>query len=284
MERIVHVNGRYLPETEAQVSIFDRGFLFADGVYEVTCVLDGRLVDYEGHMRRLARSLDAIDLAPPIGPDALETVHRELIARNDLREGMIYLQVTRGAADRDFAFPEHPRPSLVLFTQARALIDTPQARDGISVITLPDIRWGRRDIKTVQLLAPSLAKMTARKAGCTDAWMVEDGRVTEATSSNAYIVTEAGTLVTRDLSHAILHGITRSSVLALAREDGTRIEERGFTVEEAHRAREAFMTAASAFVLPVVRIDGHAIGTCRPGPVTRRLREIYVIESRARAT
>ncbi len=284
MERIVHVNGRYLPETEAQVSIFDRGFLFADGVYEVTCVLDGRLVDYDGHMRRLARSLDALDLALPVAPDALETIHRELIARNHLREGMIYLQVTRGPAERDFAFPEDPRPSLVLFTQARALIDTPQARDGICVITLPDIRWGRRDIKTVQLLAPSLAKMTARKAGCADAWMVEDGRVTEATSSNAYIVTEAGTLVTRDLSNAILHGITRSSVLALARQDGTRIEERGFTVEEAHRAREAFMTAASAFVLPVVGIDGHAIGTGRPGPVTRRLREIYVIESRARAT
>lgn len=284
MERIVYVNGRYVPESEAKISIFDRGFLFADAVYEVTCVLDGKLVEFDDHMRRLARSLDALELDAPVGPEELEAIHRELIVRNDLREGVIYLQVTRGPADRDFAFPEHPRPSLVLFTQARALLDTPGARDGISIITVPDVRWGRRDIKTVQLLAPALCKMMAKKAGCDDAWMVEDGRVTEATSSNAYIVKEGGTVVTRDLSHSILHGITRSSVLALAAEAGIKIEERAFTVAEAHEAAEAFMTAASAFVLPVVSIDGHTIGDGRPGPISRRLREIYLIESRRRAT
>lgn len=284
MERIVHVNGAYVPESEAKVSIFDRGFLFADAVYEVTCVLDGKLVDFDGHMRRLARSLDALNLEAPVDPDALEAIHRELIARNDLREGLIYLQVTRGPADRDFAFPEDPRPSVVLFTQARALIDTPSAHDGIAIITVPDIRWGRRDIKTVQLLAPALCKMMAKKAGCHDAWMVEDGRVTEATSSNAYIVKDGGTIVTRDLSNAILHGITRSAVLALAAEAGIGIEERAFTVDEAREAGEAFMTAASAFVLPVVSIDGYTIGDGRPGPISRRLREIYLIESRRRAT
>jgi D-alanine transaminase len=268
MSRIVHVNGAYLPEEEAKVSVFDRGFLFADAVYEVTSVLEGRLVDFAGHLRRLHRSLDELEMPAPASDAAIEAIHRELVARNGLVEGMVYLQATRGPADRDFAFPAAPRPSLVVFTQARPLVDTPAARDGIRVIAVPDIRWARRDIKTVQLLAPSLGKML----------------VTEGTSSNAWIVARDGALVTRDLSTAILHGITRAAVIAYARAAQLRVEERAFTLEEAQGAAEAFVTAASAFVTPVVEIDGRTIGDGRPGPVTRRLRELYIEESRRRAT
>jgi D-alanine transaminase len=284
MSRIVYVNGDYLPEEAAKISVFDRGFLFADGVYEVTSVLDGRLVDFPGHLARLHRSLGELEMPAPVADAELEGIHRELVARNGLVEGLVYLQVTRGPAERDFAYPPEPRPSLVMFTQARALADTPGARNGIRVITVPDIRWARRDIKTVQLLAPSMCKMLARKAGCDDAWLVEDGYVTEGTSNNAWIVTPAGAIVTRDLSNAILHGITRAAVLAYGREAQMRFEERPFTPEEARGAAEAFVTAASAFVTPVVEIDGATLGDGRPGPVTTRLRELYLAESRARAT
>lgn len=284
MSRTVYVNGDYLPEEEARISIFDRGFLFADGVYEVTSVLEGKLIDFPGHVRRLHRSLDELELPAPVDDAELEAIHRELVARNALEEGMIYLQVTRGAAERDFAWPDEPRPSLVMFTQARPLADTPAARNGIRVITVPDIRWARRDIKTVQLLAPSMCKMMAKKAGCDDAWMVEDGFVTEGTSNNAWIITPEGVLVTRSLSNAILHGITRAAVLTYAREAQVRVEERPFTADEARGAAEAFITAASAFVTPVVEIDGVRLGDGTPGPVTRRLREIYLSESRRRAS
>ena len=284
MSRIVYVNGAYVPEEEAKVSVFDRGFLFADAVYEVTCVLDGRLVDFAGHMARLRRSLGQIEMPAPASDAEIEAIHRELIARNALVEGMVYLQVTRGPADRDFAYPAQPVPSLVLFTQARTLAESPSQRDGIRVISLPDIRWGLRDIKTVQLLAASMCKMAARKAGKDDAWLVEDGFVTEGTSNNAWIVTRSGTLVTRDLSTSILHGITRAAVLTLAREAQIRIEERPFSLAEAGEAAEAFITAASAFVTPVVEIDGLPVGDGRPGPITRRLRELYLAESRAHAT
>ncbi len=270
MSRIVYVNGAYVPEEEARISVFDRGFLFADGVYEVTSVLDGRLVDFAGHLARLHRSLGELEMPAPVGDAAFEAIHRELVARNGLVEGMVYLQVTRGAADRDFAYPADPVPSLVMFTQARPLADTAAARQGIRVISVPDIRWGRRDIKTVQLLAPSMGKMLAKKAGKDDAWMVEDGFVTEGTSNNAWIVTADSTLVTRDLSHAILHGITRVAVLAHAREAQIRVEERAFTIAEAQEAAEAFITAASAFVTPVVEIDGRPVGDGRSGPVTRQ--------------
>ena len=283
MSRIVYVNGAYVPEEEAKVSVFDRGFLFADAVYEVTCVLDGRLVDFAGHMARLRRSLGQIEMPAPASDTEIEAIHRELLARNDLTEGLIYLQVTRGAADRDFAYPKDPKPSLVLFTQVRELSENVAARDGIRVITVPDIRWGRRDIKTVQLLAPSMCKMMAKKAGADDAWMVEDGYVTEGTSNNAWIVEQDGTVVTRGLSEEILHGITRAAVIAYGREAKVRVVERKFTVDEAKRAAEAFYTSASAFVTPVVEIDGRPLGNGRPGPVTRRLREIYVAEARATA-
>lgn len=260
MSRTVYVNGAYVPEEEAKVSVFDRGFLFADGVYEVTSVLDGKLVDFAGHQARLARSLGELDLAMPVDEAELLAIHRELVARNAVTEGMVYLQVTRGAADRDFVFPaEGTPPSLVMFTQSGAIVDRASARDGIRVIGVPDIRWGRRDIKTVQLLAPSLCKMMAKRAGKDDAWMIEDGVVTEGTSNNAYIVKD-GVIVTRDLGHHILHGITRKAVLRLAAEAQMRVEERAFSIAEATAADEAFITSASAFVTPVVEIDGVPVG------------------------
>ncbi len=285
MSRIVYVNGEYLPEGEAKVSVFDRGFLFADGVYEVTSVLDGRLIDFEGHARRLERSLSELDMAAPVTMDELLEIHRELLRRNELVEGMVYLQVTRGAAaDRDFAFPdpEAVPSSLVLFSQAKSLVANPAAKAGIKVISIDDQRWTRRDIKTVQLLYPSLGKMMAKAAGADDAWMVEDGQVTEGTSNNAYIVKD-GRIITRQLGHEILHGITRAAVLRFAREAQMQVEERAFTIDEAQSADEAFITSASTFVLPVVDIDGVALGGGRPGRVATRLREIYIDESRKAA-
>lgn len=282
MTRTVFVNGEYLPEAEAKISVFDRGFLFADGVYEVTSVLDGKLIDFAGHAQRLARSLSELEMASPVTEDELLAIHRELVARNGIDEGMVYLQITRGAADRDFVYPEGAEPTIVLFTQAKALADSPAAKRGMKVISIPDERWGRRDIKTVQLLYPSMGKMMAKAAGADDAWMVEDGAVTEGTSNNAYIVT-GGTIVTRHLGTEILHGITRAAVLRFAREAQMTVEERPFTVEEAQKADEAFITSASTFVMPVVEIDGVALAGGTPGPVATRLREIYLDESRKAA-
>ncbi|MDA8579027.1 D-amino-acid transaminase [Rhodobacteraceae bacterium] len=282
MNRIVYVNGAYMPEQEATVSIFDRGFLMADGVYEVTSVLQGKLIDFEGHAQRLKRSLDALDMAMPMPIDELLGVHRELVARNGIEEGMIYLQVTRGSAgDRDFAFPdpEETPVTLVMFTQNKpGLADSPAAKTGIKVISIDDIRWGRRDIKTVQLLYPSMGKMMAKKAGADDAWMVQDGFVTEGTSNNAYIV-KNGQIITRALSNDILHGITRSAVLRFAEEAQMELVERNFTIVEAQSADEAFITSASTFVMPVVEIDGQTLGAGMPGPIAVRLREIYLEES-----
>ncbi len=280
--RTVYVNGHYLPETEATVSIFDRGFLMSDGVYEVTSVLDGKLIDFAGHTARLHRSLNELEMAAPCSDDELLAIHRELVARNGIVDGMIYLQVTRGnPGDRDFAFPpEGTPPTLVMFTQAKpGMANAPMAKTGMKVISIDDIRWGRRDIKTVQLLYPSMGKMMAKKAGCDDAWMVQDGVVTEGTSNNAYIV-KGNRIVTRQLSNDILHGITRAAVLRFAREAQMEVEERPFTIAEAQDADEAFITSASTFVMPVVQIDGAAVGTGAPGPVAARLREIYLDESR----
>ena len=280
MARTVYVNGAYVPETEAMISVFDRGFLFADAVYEVTSVLSGKLIDFSGHMNRLGRSLAELDIQRPASDDELLSIHRELVARNEIDEGMVYMQVSRGAADRDFLFPpQDTKPSLVLFTQSARLRDKPAARTGLKVVSVPDLRWARRDIKTVQLLYPSMAKMEAKRKGAGDAWLVEDGMVTEGSSNNAHIVTEDGTLVTRPLSHAILPGITRAAVLKLAETDGVNVEERPFSLEEAKRAREAFITSASTFVMPVVAIDDATIGDGTPGPIARRLREIYLAEA-----
>ncbi|MEP1768009.1 MAG: D-amino-acid transaminase [Sulfitobacter sp.] len=284
--RTVYVNGEYLPETEATVSIFDRGFLMADGVYEVTSVLDGKLIDFEGHVVRLERSLNELDMRNPISKEDLLEVHRELVRVNGIDEGLIYLQVTRGSnGDRDFVFPdpETTEPTIVLFTQNKpGLADNPAAKKGAKIISIEDIRWGRRDIKTVQLLYPSMGKMMAKKAGCDDAWLVEDGAVTEGTSNNAYIV-KGNKIITRQLSNDILHGITRVAVLRFAREAQMEVEERTFTIEEAQEADEAFTTSASAFVMPVVEIDGVALGEGVPGKVALRLREIYIDEMRKAA-
>ena len=284
MSRIVYVNGEYLPEEEATISIFDRGFLFADGVYEVTSVLGGKLIDFDGHAKRLERSLSELDMDAPATKGELLEIHRELVARNGIEDGLVYLQVTRGAADRDFLFPEPgTAPSLVLFTQSKpGLADNPAAKTGMKIITIEDQRWGRRDIKTVQLLYPSMGKMMAKAAGCDDAWMVEDGAVTEGTSNNAYIVKD-GKIITRHLGNEILHGITRAAVLRFAREAQMQVEERAFTVDEAKNADEAFVTSASAFVMPVVEIDGVTLGDGTPGAVATRLREIYLDESRKAA-
>ena len=286
MTRTVYVNGDWLAEADAKVSIFDRGFLMADGVYEVTSVLDGKLVDFPGHVARLDRSLRELEMANPLSDAALLAVHREIVARNAVAEGLVYLQITRGSAgDRDFLFPDPAEvaSTIVLFTQSKpGLADSPAARTGLKVISIPDLRWHRRDIKTVQLLYPSMGKMMARAAGCDDAWFVEDEMVTEGTSNNAYIV-KGGRIITRALSHDILHGITRAAILRFAAEAQMEVEERSFSIEEALAADEAFITSASAFVMPVVEIDGVKIGSGTPGRVSGRLREIYLEESRKAA-
>lgn len=280
MERIVYVNGDYLPEQDAKISVFDRGFLFADGVYEVTAVLGGKLIDFPGHAARLRRSLAELKMEMPCTQDELLALHRELVARNKVTEGLVYLQVTRGIADRDFAFPPvGTRSSLVMFTQAKPVIDNPQSERGGRIVSVEDLRWGRRDIKTVQLLYPSMAKMIAKEKGVDDAWLVQDGLVTEGTSNNAYIVTNDGTIVTRDLSSDILAGITRAAVLRCARDLQMKVEERAFTIAEAQAAREAFTSSATGLISSVVEIDGVAVGEGQPGPVARRLRQVYIEES-----
>jgi len=277
MSRIVYLNGEYLPEEQARVSVFDRGFLFADGVYEVSSVLRGKLIDNQGHLVRLRRSLNELAMAAPASDAEIESIQNSLIERNNVDEGLVYLQVTRGEADRDFAYPEGVvQPSLVMFTQQKNVIDSPQATSGISVIAVDDIRWRRRDIKSVGLLAPCMAKMQAKAAGADDAWLVEDGYVTEGSSNNAFIIDAEGTLVTRQLGTEILAGITRKAVLKLAAEHRIRIEQRSFSIEEACAAREAFITSATTFVMPVVSIEGTRIGDGKPGKLTQRLRELYI--------
>ena len=285
MSRTVFVNGEFLPEEEAKISVFDRGFLFADAVYEVTTVLEGKLIDFPAHMARLQRSLDELEMKLPASEEELLGIHRTLVEKNGLTNGLVYLQVSRGVADRDFHYPDAETPSsLVIFTQAKDPLENEVADRGARVISVEDQRWGRRDIKTVQLLYPSMAKMMAKKAGVDDAWFEEDGFINEGTSNNTWIVTNANTIVTRNLSNSILHGITRASVLKCAELLQMKVEERPFTVEEVKAAREAFFTSASAFVCPVVEIDGTTIGEGNPGPVTTKLREIYIEESRKTAT
>jgi len=286
MSRTVYVNGEYLPEGDAKISIFDRGFLMADGVYEVTSVLDGKLIDFAGHTVRLQRSLDELEMPAACTMDELLEIHRELVRVNDINEGLVYLQITRGApADRDFVYPDPEKvaPTIVLFTQnIPNLANSAASQKGNKIISIEDLRWHRRDIKTVQLLYPSMGKMMAKKAGADDAWLVEDGVVTEGTSNNAYIV-KGNKIITRELSNDILHGITRAAVLRLAREAQMEVEERGFTMDEAKNADEAFTTSASAFVMPVIEVDGVTLGDGKPGPIAKRLREIYLDESRKTA-
>ncbi len=276
MSRIVFLNGSFLPLEEAKVPFMDRGFLFGDGVYEGIGVLDGRLIDNEAHLERLERSLSEVRIPNPYTRAEWTSLQEEIARRNGMQEGFIYFQVTRGVAERDFFFPENAKPTVSMFTQAKAIVNAPAAEKGIAVVTVPDLRWERRDIKSISLLAQVLAKQAAKEAGAQEAWLVEDGFVTEGGSSSAFIVTRAGSIVVRPLSHAVLPGITRKSLLRLSKESGIALEERRFTVEEAYEAAEAFLTSASNFVLPVVSIDGRPVADGKPGPITRRLRELYL--------
>ncbi|GJE38859.1 D-amino-acid transaminase [Methylobacterium persicinum] len=279
--RIVYLNGEFLPFDEARVPIMDRGFLFADGIYEVSAILGGRLVDNAAHVARLDRSLGEIGIRNPHDAAEWERLQTELMSRNGVTEGLVYMQVTRGVAERDFAFPPaDTAPTVMMFTQAKTVAANPLAEKGARVVTVEDLRWKRRDIKSVALLAQVLAKQQAVEAGVSEAWMVEDGAITEGSSSTAFII-RGRTVVTRPLSTALLPGITRASVLRLAAEADLAIEERLIPVAEALEATEAFYTSASAFVMPVIEIDGRRIGDGVPGPLTRRLRELYLDIARA---
>ncbi|MDR6099889.1 D-amino acid aminotransferase [Agrobacterium larrymoorei] len=278
MDRTVYLNGAWVAEGDAKVSVFDRGFLFADAIYEVTAIIQGKLVDYPGHLARLKRSLDALGIAMPVAEAELLELHKEIARRNGVEDGLIYLQVSRGVQDRDFVFPETMQPTFVMFTQTKKVLDNPKWKTGLSVKTVPEGRWSDRQIKTVQLLYSSLRKTQANREGYDDVLFVENGYITEASSANFHIVTQNGTLVTRDLSNALLHGITRGSILHLARQADLTVEERAFTPEEAKSASEAFVTSATSFVTPVVKMDGDTIGNGEIGPISRRLLDIYIRE------
>ena len=273
---IAYLNGSYLPLEQARVSVLDRGFLFADGIYEVAAVIEGRLIDSASHLARLERSASALDIVLPLSLGDVEAVQKELVRRNAMAEGLVYLQLTRGAADtRDFLAPPDLTPTLVMFVQPKAFLDTPAVRDGIAVATMPDLRWARRDIKSVGLLAQAMAKRIAQEAGAQEAWMVEDGFVTEGASSTAFIVTDEG-VVTRPYSQAVLAGCTGDALGRLAEESGMTLIHRPFTVAQALVAQEAFITSASTLCQSVVRIDGQPIGAGVPGPVAMRLRQLYI--------
>ena len=276
LSRTAYINGRYVPESEAQISIFDRGFLFGDGIYEVSAVIGGRMIDNDLHLARLERSLHELDIPMPASRDEIATVQNTLIARNSLDEGVVYLQVTRGSEDRNFDYSDTLKPNFIAFTQMKKLRDTGALRDGIKVALVDDIRWGRRDIKTVMLLAQVQAKRHAKAAGCTEAWMAQDGFITEGASSTAFIITQTGKIVTRPNSQVTLPGCTRRAVMQAAADNGLHVEERLFTAEEAYAAREAFLTSASSFVTPVIELAGHPIGEGTPGPITRRIQQIYL--------
>jgi D-alanine transaminase len=286
MSRVAYVNGQYQPHGQATVHIEDRGFQFADGVYEVWSVFDGKLADYEGHMTRLARSLTELRIEIPMTRGALTQVLKETVRRNRVVNGIVYLQVTRGTARRDHPFPAQGTPPSVIVTSKSVNFAKAQAQaaKGVAVITQPDIRWGRCDIKTVGLLANVLAKQAARDGGAYEAWMVDDmGLVTEGASTNAWIVDKDGKLRTRDTQANILKGCTRTTLMTLIAEEGLELDERPFSVEDAKQAREAFFTAAGAFVMPAVSIDGAKIGDGAPGPIATRLRERYLEKARADA-
>jgi D-alanine transaminase len=283
MTRTVYLNGAFLPETEAHLSIFDRGFLFGDGIYEVTAVLSGKLVDSPEHMARLARSAGEIGIRLPVGLEEVVAIEHRLVADNRVGEGLVYLELTRGAEDRNFLWSEDLKPTLLLFTQEKSIVASPAAERGYAVMTLPDQRWARRDIKSVCLLPQVLAKRAAKLAGFDEAWFEEDGLITEGASWTALIVTADGRIVTRGNSHTTLPGCTRLAALALAREAGLTIEERPFSRAEALGASEVWLTSASNFVMPVVRVDETPIGDGRPGPLARRFRSLYIDNARATA-
>jgi D-alanine transaminase len=285
LDSIAYVNGSFVPLSEAKVSILDRGFLFADGIYEVSAVLGGKLVDNASHLARLERSVGEIALPLPESIERIIEIQKELISRNKLENGLVYIEVTRGAdKGRDFAFPKGVKPTLIMFTSVKDIVNAESGRKGIAVITVPDIRWARRDIKSVALLAQVLAKQAAAEAGAGEAWMIEDGKVTEGGSSSAFILTQDDVIVTRQNGSEILPGCTRKAVVKLAEERQLRVEERPFSVDEALKAKEAFITSASLFVQPVVSIDGKTVANGKPGPMATRLREIYVDFAKATGT
>jgi D-alanine transaminase len=276
VDRIIYLNGNFVQASEARVSVFDRGFLFGDGIYEVSAVLDGRLIDNDLHLARLSRSLEALDIRLPLSLSAIHEAQTELIERNALREGVVYMQVTRGEAERDFVYPDAIEPNFVMFTQPKNLVNTPSVVNGVRVDVMTDTRWARRDIKTVMLLAQVLAKKKARSGGFSEVWLVEDGFITEGASSTAFIISQDNILITRPNSQAILPGCTRRAVMKIAAEHQLKIEERLFSVAEAKAAKEAFLTSASSFVTPVIAIEEHDIGDGAPGPITRHLQQIYL--------
>jgi D-alanine transaminase len=283
--RIAYVNGRFVPKAEAFVHIEDRGYQLADAVYEVWALFDGKLADPEGHFARLERSLSELRIAMPMSRKALTLVLREAVRRNRVREGLVYLQVSRGVATRDHAFPTAPTAPSVVVTVSRVdrVATEARAAKGVGVVTTPESRWGRCDIKTVGLLPNARAKQKAREAGAVEAWFVDDlGFVTEGASSNAWILDQDGTLRTRDTNANILRGVTRLTLLDVAREAGLKVSERPFTPQEALEAKEAFITGAGSLVLPVVSVDGKPVGDGAPGPVALKLRRLYI--ERARAT
>ena len=283
MSRIAYVNGRYVPHREAVVHVEDRGFQFADGVYEVTAVRDGRLVDEEPHLKRLEYSLSELRIPLPMPLAALKFIQREMIRRNHVRNGIVYMQVTRGVARRDHLFPAGVAPSLVM-TARNTKPNTAQAESGIAVVTTPDIRWQRCDIKSVGLLPNVLAKQKARESGAWETWFVDGGGcVTEGSSTNAWIVTPAGELITRQADHGILNGITRQALKRLCADLQLRLVERPIRVAEIPEASEAFITSATSFVTPVIKVDGTTIGGGSPGPVARRLRGEYLRRAEAEA-
>ena len=275
MSRSVYVNGTFFAQEDAKVSVFDRGFLFGDGVYEVIPVLNGRIVEMSHAIERLNRSLGEITMAWPCSREEFKRVLEDLRQRNQLQEGYIYLQVTRGVAERDFAFPASIPSSFVAWTAVKKLIENPLAATGVKVVTVPDLRWKRRDIKSINLLAQCIAKQEAASRGAFEGWMTEDGVVTEGASSSAYIVKD-NTIITRALSNAILPGIRRKVILKMAREHNMALVERPFTVDEALAADEAFMSSATTLVMPIVEIDGKPVADGRPGAVTLKLRAMYV--------
>ena len=270
----VFVNGEFLPSKEAKVSAFDRGFIFGDGIYEVVPVINSRLVDREGFWHRFERSLDQIELKLPYDKEKFEEILYEIISRNALKEGGIYMQITRGAAPRDFYFIENLTPSIFIFCYEASVIDNPLAKSGIEIVSVPDIRWKRRDIKSVSLLAQCYAKNEAHKKGAYEGFMVEDGYVTEGCSSSAFII-KYKTLITKPLSNEILPGIRRKKLLNLAREVGLKVEQRKFSMQEVYDADEAFISAATLILLPVIKADGKLINGGRIGEFAPKLRELY---------
>ncbi len=278
MSRIAYVNGRYLPHCDGMVHIEDRGYQFADGVYEVTAVRNGRLVDSDMHLERLERSLSELRIPMPMSGRAILAVMEETARRNRVRDGIVYTQVTRGVARRDHAFPKAAKPAVVMTAKSMDFEGIARkAGEGVKVVSVPDIRWDRCDIKSISLLPNCLAKQEAKDRGAFEAWMIDaEGYVTEGSSTNAWIVDAEGRIVTREVSPNILNGITRRALLQLAADAGTEIVERRFTLEEAMSAREAFLTSTTAFVMPIVEIDGRPVGNGAPGILTERLRQSYV--------